>query len=161
MSERQETRVEMKSRKRRSDDGDLDITPMIDITFLLLAFFVVVSKMDPATQVQMPLANNGAAVPEQESVILIVVASDTDEPAVYLGRAKDPGNLASGSIEDIEAQIEKYVLDEFRDPLKTTVIIKAERKVKFRHLDIVKRGVSRVWQDDPEGKVINVGIEEK
>ena len=33
-------------RKRRFDDAEMDITPMIDITFLLLIFFLVASKMD-------------------------------------------------------------------------------------------------------------------
>jgi hypothetical protein len=38
------------------------------------------------------------------------------------------------------------------------VIIKAERKVKYRHIDIVKRAVSR---DMAEDQIINVGIEEE
>ena len=33
--------------RRKRDDDEMDITPMIDITFLLLIFFVVASKMDP------------------------------------------------------------------------------------------------------------------
>ena len=28
------------------NDGDMDITPMIDITFLLLIFFLVATRMD-------------------------------------------------------------------------------------------------------------------
>lgn len=159
MESRQETKVTLPKRKRRADDGDLDITPMIDITFLLLAFFIVVSKMDPAAQVSMPIAKNGTTVPEQVSVIIIVVPSDNDEPNVYLGRAKTEKDKASGSIEDIEKQIADYVMNEFRqDPRKTTVIIKAERKVKYRHLDIVKRAVSGELTEE---QVINVGIEEE
>ena len=158
MQDRQETRVELTKRKRNPDDGELDITPMIDIVFLLLAFFIVVSKMDPSTQVQMPKAKYGATVPEQASVIMIVTQSDRDEPNVYLGRAKTDSNKCSGSIEDIENQIAGYVEDELKDPLKTTVIIKAERKVKYRHLDIVKRAVSRNLGEE---QIINVGIEEE
>jgi biopolymer transport protein TolR len=111
MDGRNESPVTMPSRKRRADDGDLDITPMIDITFLLLAFFVVVSKMDPSTQVAMPTAKHGATVPEQAAVIVIVTASDRDEPVVYLGRAKTDSAKVSGSIEDIEQQIGDYVLN--------------------------------------------------
>ncbi len=158
MPDRQETRIELSQRKRRSDDGDLDITPMIDITFLLLAFFVVVSKMDPSTQVMMPRAKYGATVPEQASVIVIVTESGRDEPTVFLGRAKTDAARCSGSIEDIENRIAEYVENEMQDPLKTTVIIKAERKVKYRHLDIVKRAVSRNLGED---QIINVGVEEE
>ncbi len=158
MQDRQETRVQLSKRARRAEDGELDITPMIDIVFLLLAFFVVVSKMDPSTQVLMPLAKYGATVPEQASVILIVTESDRDEPTVFLGQAKTDANRYSGSIEDIENGIAQYVENELKDPLKTTVIIKAERKVKYRHLDIVKRAVSRNLSED---QVINVGVEEE
>ena len=48
--------------------------------------------------------------------------------------------------------------NELKDPLKTTVIIKAERKVKYRHLDIVKRAVSRNLTEE---QIINVGVEEE
>jgi biopolymer transport protein ExbD len=158
MENRQESTLALPKRKRRADDGELDITPMIDITFLLLSFFVVVSKMDPSAQVAMPVAKHGTSVPEKASVIIIVIPSDRDEPNVYLGRSKDESAKASGSIEDIEKQIADYIAAEFADPLKTTVIIKAERKVKYRHLDIVKRAVSREMAED---QIINVGIEEE
>ncbi len=159
VDDRQESRIELPSRLRRSDEGDLDITPMIDITFLLLAFFIVVSKMDPTTAVDMPRARYGENVQDRTAVIVVVVASDTDEPAVYLGKAKKPEALCGGAIEDIEDQIAEYVQQQMRDdPLKTTVIIKGERKVKYRHMDVVKRAVSRHLE---EGQVSNIGIEEE
>ncbi|MEZ6068519.1 MAG: biopolymer transporter ExbD [Planctomycetaceae bacterium] len=33
--------------KRAAEEDDLDITPMIDVTFLLLIFFMVTSTMEP------------------------------------------------------------------------------------------------------------------
>ena len=36
----EEANIELPKRKRNPDDGELDITPMIDVTFLLLAFFI-------------------------------------------------------------------------------------------------------------------------
>ncbi len=158
MEKPQEVAFTLPKRKRNPDDGELDFTPMIDMTFLLLSFFVVVSKMDPSSKVPMPEAKHGATVTEQESVIIIVSPSDRDEPNVYLGRSMNEGARAIGSIEDIENQIKDYVVDQFRDPLKTTVIIKAEKKVRYRHLDIVKRAVSSELAPD---QIINVGVEEK
>jgi len=46
-------------RKRRQADGDLDITPMIDVTFLLLIFFMVTSTMQPAPSKDLPPAVSG------------------------------------------------------------------------------------------------------
>ena len=67
-----DTQLTLKKRKENPDDGELDITPMIDITFLLLAFFVVVSKMDPQQAVDLPSATVGEAVQDKDSVILII-----------------------------------------------------------------------------------------
>ena len=159
MEDRQETKIVMKTRTKRAGDGDLDITPMIDITFLLLAFFVVVSKMDPTTIVNMPKAKYGDSVPEQTSVILVVEATEEDVPIVYKGKYKKEAAKCSGQIEDVEQQLSDYVKEEMaNDPLKTSVIIKAERKVKYRHLDIVKRAVS---SELTEEHVIHIGIEEE
>jgi len=159
MEDRQETKVVMKQRTKRAGDGDLDITPMIDITFLLLAFFVVVSKMDPTTIVNMPKAKYGDSVPEQTAVILVVEASDEDTPLVYKGKSKNDSAKCSGQIEDIEQQLSDYVKDEMaNNPLKTAVIIKGEKRVKYRHLDIVKRAVSGVLTEE---NVIHIGIEEE
>ena len=159
MEDRQETKVVMKTRTKRAGDGDLDITPMIDITFLLLAFFVVVSKMDPTTIVNMPKAKYGESVPEKTAVIVVVEATDEDVPIVYKGKSKTDSARCAGSIEEIEEQLADFVREEMEaDALKTSVIIKAERKVKYRHLDIVKRAVST---DLTEEQVIHIGIEEE
>ena len=159
MEERQEPKIAIKQRTKRAGDGDLDITPMIDITFLLLAFFVVVSKMDPTTIVNMPKAKYGDSVPEQTAVILVVEATDEDVPVVYKGKSKNDSAKCTGQIEDIETQLSDFVKDEMaNNPLKTSVIIKAEKKVKYRHLDIVKRAVSGVLTEE---NVIHIVIEEE
>ena len=40
--------------RAKREDEEMDITPMIDITFLLLIFFVVASKMDPSQTGNIP-----------------------------------------------------------------------------------------------------------
>ena len=46
-------------RKNRGADGDLDITPMIDVTFLLLIFFMVTSTMKGTPDKAIPSADTG------------------------------------------------------------------------------------------------------
>ncbi len=160
MDERQDASVAVQSRERRAEDGELDITPMIDIVFLLLAFFVVVSKMDPSTMVPMPLAKHGESIPEKTAVIVVVAEVDTPEPKVYKGKSQTDSALCTGSIEDIENQLAEFVKSEMEaDPLKVAVIIKAEKKVKYRHLVLVKRAVSRSL--DVETHFLHVGVEEQ
>ena len=76
--------------KRPIDDSaDMDITPMIDITFLLLIFFIVCSTMSASTAVELPDARHGTGVDERNSVIITIDAQgDGQAPAVYLGDGK-------------------------------------------------------------------------
>ena len=60
-------------RKERVDE-EMDITPMIDITFLLLIFFVVCSTMDPAKMGDIPSAKNGTGVSDDDSAIIFIDA---------------------------------------------------------------------------------------
>ena len=50
----------------------MDITPMIDITFLLLIFFLVCSTMSQATSVKLPPARHGKGVDEKTAVIITI-----------------------------------------------------------------------------------------
>lgn len=65
-------------RKDRSDD-EMDITPMIDITFLLLIFFVVCSTMDPTKIGTIPSADNGLAVSAKDSAVIFINPGPGDE----------------------------------------------------------------------------------
>lgn len=73
-------------RKRQQIDGDLDITPMIDVTFLLLIFFMVTSTMRPALNKDLPSAVSGenvnAAGPLDLSILTPV--GDDEESSVML-----------------------------------------------------------------------------
>ncbi len=66
-------RPETRHRRVREDEGDeeTDMTPMIDMTFLLLIFFMVSSTMTPASQSELPGATAGRMVPTQDRVELM------------------------------------------------------------------------------------------
>ena len=64
-------------RKNREDD-EMDITPMIDITFLLLIFFIVCSTMDPTKIGTIPEADNGLAISAKNSAVIFIKPSGSD-----------------------------------------------------------------------------------
>lgn len=125
------------------DTAEMDITPMIDITFLLLIFFLVASIPDPQKAVDLPPARHGAAVNPETSVILTVAEGGGPRgTAVYLGDGKvgtplpdDPGVQ--------EALITRAVSDGFAQG-RPTVLIKAEKGVKHREVSRVARAAARV-----------------
>ncbi len=71
--------------KRPLQEADMDITPMIDITFLLLIFFLVASRMDADIQVSLPPARHGTAVATKNSVILTVAQGTGGQARIYKG----------------------------------------------------------------------------
>lgn len=154
--------IELPKRKRNPDDGELDITPMIDVTFLLLAFFVVVSKMDPQAAVELPRASYGESIPDKNCVTLILVLDETGEKAeIYKGRSMGKDSIvADGEEEDQEQEIAEYVENELSiNPTKTAVLIKAEGDCKTGMVELVKRGVSQ--SELARSRRMFIGIEEE
>ena len=73
-------------RRRRRDDDEMDITPMIDIVFLLLIFFIVCSTMDPTKMGKIPEAQNGLAVAGQDSAVIFINPGAGDAVIQLLSR---------------------------------------------------------------------------
>ena len=127
----------------------MDITPMIDITFLLLIFFVVASKMDPAANVELPVARFVKAVPTKDSVIVTVAPGRAGgQAAVYKGdRIRPEEAIPYRDFVELDAALEQHVTSSIlEDPRKRFVLIKAAGKLKHREFARVSQAVSRVTE---------------
>ena len=125
------------------DSGEMDITPMIDITFLLLIFFLVASVPDYQKAVRLPGARHGKGVSEHTSVIVSVFHRGGKGPAeVYLGDGRS-GERLPDDPKGQDEQITQAVQEGF-DHGKPTVLIKAERDVKHREVSRVAAAAARV-----------------
>ena len=136
---------EVLPRRKSDDESDLDITPMIDITFLLLAFFVMVSKMDPQMAVKLPQALNGDVIPEKNCVVLVILKGEGDDDfSIYKGLSKSDANKVTGDDPvELEEQIAEYVEETLsRNPKIQAVLIKAEGEVTTGAVETAKRGVA-------------------
>jgi len=134
-------------KRKQLEDTEMDITPMIDITFLLLIFFLVASKMDQSTAVQLPPAKTGRAVPMRNSVVLTVAPGATDGPAmVYKGDgASDATALDSSDPDALVLAITEFVEAEVAaDPNKTWVLIKGAKGTKHRDVSRVAKAAAEV-----------------
>ena len=111
------------------DDSELDITPMIDITFLLLIFFLVASIPDPQKHVALPTAMYGNSVNARDAIFVTAVAADDGSTIVYLGPSKQGEPLPS----DHELQREA-LLEYFRAEVsagKSKLIVNGEGTLKI------------------------------
>jgi len=64
------------STKKKDFDADLDITPMIDVTFLLLIFFMVTSTMQATPEIDLPVAHHGVGINKSDQVTVSVIDRD-------------------------------------------------------------------------------------
>jgi biopolymer transport protein ExbD len=111
-------------KKKKNEDADLDITPMIDVVFLLLIFFMVTSTMDDQKAANVPPAEHGVGVDANKASIVSVVADE----AGGIGRVILGDDPSGEEIVNLDL-VRRYVQAGFNEG-KELVIIKAERDVK-------------------------------
>jgi len=136
-------------RRPVEDEAEMDITPMIDITFLLLIFFLVASRPDATTAIDLPNARYGKGVSQRESVIFSVdegvARGSKDHSPIYLGDGRHADSELVGTTKQqadrIESEVRKSL---YGDPPRSHVIIKAAKGVPYREVARVAAAASRV-----------------
>src|SRR5690606_13624257 len=123
------------SKRQLPVDEELDITPMIDVTFLLLIFFMVTSTMQQDAQLQVPPARHGEGV-SMDHAAVITIATREEVPEIYLGDG------VSDSPVEVDG-IRPYVEAEIRAG-KRFVVIKADRELPSGFVDEVARAANEV-----------------
>ena len=132
--------------RRGVPEADLDITPMIDVTFLLLIFFMVTSTMQNEREVDVPVADHGVGVETRTSGIINVYANDP-EPIIEIESVG-----MELTFDDVESQVEQWV----GENEEIEVIIKAERDVPSGFVSKVLSSVTKT-----EGVKFSIGVRDR
>jgi biopolymer transport protein ExbD len=131
-------------RKKRQDE-EMDITPMIDITFLLLIFFVVCSTMDPTKIGGIPQADNGLAISAKNSAVIFIAPGSGD--AVVLST---PSGTQFSSDEDAQAtEIIEYITGELEKSLgasKQYVMLFGDANVKVGQVTRIQKIIGDAFE---------------
>lgn len=127
------------------DEAEMDITPMIDCTFLLLIFFLVTSHLRAQAPLKLPVARHGKVVAEEDCIVLTVLQGDGGRAVVFRGTGRAPEDQLQGAGEaELEQAIVQYVESQASGlKPKRQVLIKAQRGLKQREVARVERAVSR------------------
>jgi biopolymer transport protein ExbD len=122
-------------------ESDLDFTPLIDVVFLLLVFFMYSAAMNRQAEVDMPAARRGTGVDPAYATMVTILAADSpdDEDRVVLGDAGDGEEERRASLDDVRRLVEEGVRSG-----KFDVIVKAERTVRHQSVLEVARIVNEV-----------------
>ena len=132
--------------RKKRDDDEMDITPMIDITFLLLIFFIVCSTMDPTKIGTIPEADNGLAIAAKNSAVIFINPRAGDE--VILSRM-DGSNFSTDE-EIQETEIIEYITEELEKSLgasKQHVMLFGDANVKVGKVTRIQKIIGDAFED--------------
>ncbi len=117
--------------KKKMPEADLDITPMIDVTFLLLIFFMVTSTMQKEPPVKIPEAKHGVGV-DQKKAVIVSILMQNEVPKIVCA----DGDGVEATLEDVT----RYTSDGIGSGAER-VIIKADKEVPYGTLSQVAGAV--------------------
>lgn len=122
--------------KRADDDIEVDMSPMIDMVFLLLIFFIVASQVvDEKPKVEIPAAAY-AKVPEDTTGRLMVTV--TADEKYFVGQVQ---------LDDIEALKERLGIEIKADP-NLRILIRADGNTKYKVNEKVMTACAEVGATD-------------
>lgn len=101
-------------------DEDYDLTPMIDIVFLLIAFFMVVAKMidDENIDLKLPIADQ-ASIPEDSphrSTINVTASGDIYWGSELVNTPQEVTRLVTSARQAKGAELELYLRGDVNTP---------------------------------------------
>ena len=134
--------------ERHAGASLVDLTPMIDVTILLLIFFMVTAVITKQEQVDLPEARHGLGIdPEFATSIVVLKTRDpSDAPTVAL---EDGGTTVT--LDEVRAAVERGLSEN-----RTHVAVKAHRQARWGDVSKVARVVAEV-----EGVDLFIGVREK
>jgi len=131
----------MKIKKKRRVNITLDMTPMVDIAFLLLIFYMATTQFKPPEkkEVSLPLSHSQINLPDKGKILVTV----TEQDSVFVEYVITQKEVIDGEEVSIPVYVDESVLAgdvgmkvqqirmQSASNLKAMLIIKADKNVKF------------------------------
>jgi biopolymer transport protein ExbD len=119
----------MPAKKMKRIGIKIDMTPMVDVAFLLLIFFMSTSQFDPPqkVQIQIPESHSNLKVPESDVMVLSI---SKDNQLLY--------QIGKNPQEETDlANLEQLVTDQRRRNPRTRVAIRADKDSEYGTMEDV------------------------
>ena len=124
--------------KEAGEDIEMDMSPMIDMVFLLLIFFIVASQIiDKKPQVLVPEAA-AATKPTDDAENRLMISISATEPTQYYFR------LQEVEFEELALRIE----EEFEANPDLRILIRSDAKTKYKATEKVMMACAKVGAVD-------------
>ena len=145
----QATQWTVKRARRRSEEAEMDMTPMIDVTFQLLIFFMLTNQLANPAPTLVPEAAHGRGVDAAGRQAIVI----DEQGNYYAGDTIKPEALAPS----LDSLLDEVRLNARAAEKPLDVVVSAHKRVKYARLRAL---VERLGSVSNLGKVL-IGVEEK
>ena len=119
----------MSAKKMKRIGVKIDMTPMVDVAFLLLIFFMSTSQFDPPQKVPIVLPDSHSNLKVPESDVLVLAISKDNQLFWQVGKnAQEETDMPS---------LENLVLEQRRRNPRLRVAIKADKEAEYGTMEDV------------------------
>jgi biopolymer transport protein ExbD len=134
------------------DDAHFDVTPMVDLVFMMNIYFLVSWLTAAMAEVDLPAAQHCSATNLDEAVVVTIKFEENHRLAYYVGDVRPEAEVKPA---DIEQRLTSEVSQSYHQI--NSVLIKAERNVQLR--DVVR--VATAAAAAVKGSKLNLAVLEK
>ena len=138
-----------KRSRRRHDEAEMDMTPMIDVTFQLLIFFMLTNHLANPAPIDVPEAVYGRGIDAAGRQTIVL----DEQGRYYLGDVVSPENVSPS----LDALAREVAGNASASDRALDVIISAHKKAKYAQ---IKQLIERLGKISNLGKVM-LGVTEK
>ena len=111
-------------RSNEDVDADINLTPLIDVVFLLLIFFMVTTTFSREAEIKLKLPEaTSAEQTSDEDLVVTIQISDIGQFAVQGPEDEEPRELINSSLDTLRKAIERAAGD-LTEPV---ILIRADR----------------------------------
>ncbi len=112
----------------------VDLTPMVDLGFLLITFFIITTTLQEQKQMKLLLPKDSTdSTLTGQATTLTFILKGNDSIGFYEGFAKEIRNLKFGSMRNIIQQKQKSLFNNHIDKNKLTIIIKPTAESSYKN----------------------------
>ena len=109
----------------------VDMTPMVDLAFLLITFFMLTTSLTKPQALHVNMPENGPSTPVKGSNALTIILGENDKIYWYSGESNEMLSSTDYSAEGI-----RHLLNSKKQEIGSdlVVLVKAMKKAKFNNL---------------------------
>ena len=115
--------------RRQAEDGNLDLTPMMDIVFIMLIFFIVTTSFVKETGVEVNRPNASTAVRDERGNILIAITANDE---IWIDKRRIDLRSVRANVERLKAENpEGSVIIQADEASKTGFLVETMDQVRL------------------------------